>query len=392
MNQDSHDHEIGAALEREVSGLHDSPFTLADVQGRARGIRRRRHALAAGVAAAAVAVAVPSVLLLGSTDDRTGGLDPAAPTSSASEAVDATAQGASVLRDGTVTRPDGSTVDLAIGDDQVLSFGVLSDGRFVLTTNGRQVVQVLSADGEPEATYPAELNAFEVGATGDRVAWIDDDRRVQVLESGAREPIGMQDLPAVRYQSWTVDAVLGEQCAVSGSSCRVLVSHGYDATTEVTLDGVRDLETTETFRVSDVSVDGETWAVAFPPGENQQFGCSGLYDVASGMVTARTCDTSGLRFAPDGQHLEGSRGDNNMAGEVTVLDRDLAPVLTYSPGPQVVSRSGWADPETLLVSISDVEGRWSLVRVPIDGSAPTTVVGPVQGGNPEIETEFLPSM
>ena len=39
--------EIGAALERQVSGLHDTPFTLADVQGRARGIRRRRASLAA---------------------------------------------------------------------------------------------------------------------------------------------------------------------------------------------------------------------------------------------------------------------------------------------------------------------------------------------------------
>ena len=36
MNRHSHDQEIGAALEREVADLHDTPFTLADVQGRAR--------------------------------------------------------------------------------------------------------------------------------------------------------------------------------------------------------------------------------------------------------------------------------------------------------------------------------------------------------------------
>ena len=75
MNEHSQGTEIGAALERQVSGLHDTPFTLADVQGRARGIRRRRHALVAGAAAAAVAVAVPSVLLLGGSVDA-----PAPPT------------------------------------------------------------------------------------------------------------------------------------------------------------------------------------------------------------------------------------------------------------------------------------------------------------------------
>lgn len=392
MNEHLHGDEIGAALEREVADLHDTPFTLAGVRGRAQRIQRRRHGARAAAAVALAAVAVPAVLLLGGDDDRSGGLDPAAPTSSASEAVDAWAPGASVLRDGTVTRPDGSTVDLAIGEDRVLSFGVLSDGRFVLTTNGRQVVQVLGADGEPEATYPVELNMFEMSASGERATWIDDDRRVQVLESGARLPVGLQELPRVRYLSWMVDAVLGDECSVSGSSCRVLVSTGDGSTTEVTAAGVSYLDASESFTVDDVSPDGGTWAVAFPAGKNEQFGCSGLYDVASDSVTARTCETSALRFAPDGQHLEGARGDNNMAGELSVLDLDLAPLLTYSPDPEVVSRSAWADPETLLVSISSFAGQWSLVRVPIDGSAPTTVLGPVPGGNPELETEFLPSL
>ncbi|ANH36799.1 hypothetical protein I601_0346 [Nocardioides dokdonensis FR1436] len=387
MNEHLRSDEVGAALQREVSDLHDTPLTLGDVRGRARRIQRRRHGVRAAAAVTLAAVAVPAVLLLGGTDDRTDGVDPATPTPPGTS-------GTAVLHDGTVTLGDGRTVDLAIGDAAVSSLGVLSDGRMVLTTNTPEVVQVLSADGSEAATYPVELNTFAMGPTDDTAAWIAPDGRVQVLEAGIREPIGLQALPQRRRTFWTVDAVIGDECLMSGSGCRVLASDGDHTTTVVTMEGVADLEADEAFSVSDVSRDGGTWAVAFRPGRNEQFGCSGLYDVASDAVVARTCETSNLEFAPDGQHLLGTRGDNNMDGRVTVLDRDLTTVLTYQGvRDMVVSRSAWADAEALLLAVVGFEDQqWSLLRVPIDGSDPTTVMGPVDGGNPELESEFLPSM
>lgn len=383
MNEHLHSDDVGAALQREVSDLHDTPITLGDVRGRARRIQRRRHGVRATAAVALAAVAVPAVLLLGGTDDRTDGVDPATPSIT----------GTAVLHDGTVTLGDGSTVDLAIGDVDVSSFGVLSDGRMVLTTDEPGVVEVFDADGAQVATHPVELNTFATGPTDDTAAWIAPDGRVQVLVAGIREPIGLQALPQ-RLGYWMVDAVIGDDCSMSGSSCRVLASDGDHTTTVVSMDEVADLDAREDFSVSDVSPDGATWAVEFLPGENEQFGCSGLYDEASDTVTARTCATSNLEFAPDGQHLLGARGDNNMDGRVTVLDRDLTTVLTYDGDRQVVvSRSAWADAEALLLAVVGVEDQqWSLQRVPIDGSTPTTVVGPVDGGNPELESEFLPSM
>ena len=50
-----------------------------------------------------------------------------------------------------------------------------------------------------------------------------------------------------------------------------------------------------------------------------QYGCSGLYDPAAATMVARSCETSNLQFAPDGQHLLGMRGDNNMYGSADVF-------------------------------------------------------------------------
>ena len=125
----------------------------------------------------------------------------------------------------------------------------------------------------------------------------------------------------------------------------------------------------------------------FPPAEGEQFGCSGIYEVETGRVLARNCDTSGLRFAPYGRHLLGMRGDNAMFGQVQVYDEELPQVSVYQPpGKGVVKTAAWADESHLFVVIADLDSQpgWSLLRVPIDGGAPETVVGPVAGPNPEM--------
>ena len=140
-----------------------------------------------------------------------------------------------------------------------------------------------------------------------------------------------------------------------------------------------------------MSPDGRLWAVSFPPPEGDQFGCSGIYDVETGQVLARNCDTSGLRFAPDGKHLIGMRGDNAMFGQVEVYDEELDQVMVYDPrGGRVVKAASWSDASHLLVVIADLDSQpeWSLLRVPIDGGDPETVVGPVDGPNPESSSAF----
>ena len=80
----THD-ELRGALQRRADGVGwdagDHPLDLADVQGRARGIRRRRVAVSGLAAAAVLAVAVP----VGLNATGPGGarsVDPAGPTPS----------------------------------------------------------------------------------------------------------------------------------------------------------------------------------------------------------------------------------------------------------------------------------------------------------------------
>jgi hypothetical protein len=383
-------------LERRADHVHGAPFSLDDVRGRARSIQRRRRAAVAGAVAAVVAAAiiVPTALVGG--PDRTSP-DPAPPSPTVTPSPSPSAAetpGASVLHDGVLTRPDGSTVPLDVDTADVQQLGVLTDGRIVVAGTRPYGVQVYSPDGELESEHEVALNAITMSADDTLATWLDETFRVVVLESGVAEPTTFDGgIPMPGESPGSLDAVLGSDCAAGG--CTVLGGDYATTTTEVTLTANRDLETSEPLRVAAVSPDGERWAVTFPAGESEQFGCSGLYDPAAGDVVARNCDTTLWSYSPDGVHLTGARGDNTMWGSVEVLDEDLDVVLSYEPGAgQVVKDWGWADAEHLLVVVVGLDGEspdWSLLRVPIDGGDPEVVAGPVPGPNAEMPSLFIVS-
>ncbi len=157
-----------------------------------------------------------------------------------------------------------------------------------------------------------------------------------------------------------VNAVIGTDCANGG--CRVLVSKDNVTTTEVTADGVRDLPTSRTISVSDVSPGGELWAVSFAVGDGGQYGCVGLVD--------------------------------GTTGKVSVLDQDLCPVGTHKPANgKVISMATWADDtHVLAVVVGLQDNRWTVVRVGLGGQDPEVIAGPVAGVNAEMGREFLPSL
>jgi hypothetical protein len=107
---------------------------------------------------------------------------------------------------------------------------------------------------------------------------------------------------------------------------------------------------------------------------------------------ARDCSAYSLTFAPDGEHVLSGYGENNMVGNVRVLDLNLRPVLEFDPpGRSVVaSRVAWADADNLLVAVSDWQHpTWTLERVSLDGGDPKVLDGPVDGRNPETVAEYL---
>lgn len=367
---DQMEERLGRSLDQQAAGLHEAPFALDDVRDRARSIRRRRRGVAAAVVAAVVAVALPVGLLAGGGEERA--VDPADPAPTR----------AAVLHDDVVTLPDGHEV--AAPYDEVTQLATLQDGRIVLMLPRRAVV--LDAAGTELASYPVLVNDLTTGNNG-AIAWIGADQRVRVLEPDRAEPATLARVPA---EVFTVEAVIGDRC--DEDLCQVYAGDGSAITHRVYADEAVPLDWEPPFdRITDATASGERWAVALPRGPDEQHPCTALFAPVESEIVARTCETSGLRFSPDEQHLLGQRGDNNMYGEVSVLDTDLRPVLTYRPDDGlVVSRAAWADAEHLEVAVVDPgTSAWSLVRVPIDGGAPEVLAGPDPGGNPEMVAEYV---
>ena len=124
--------------------------------------------------------------------------------------------------------------------------------------------------------------------------------------------------------------------------------------------------------------------------DGEQYGCVGLYDVASTTVTARSCTTANLRLSPDGRHVVGGYRENGASARVSVLDRGLRPVLVYAPDQRVVSGATWADDTHLLAAVAGVDGRgWTLESVDLGDGASSTLGGPDDGVPPGSGTEFL---
>lgn len=380
-NHSTLEERLSRSLDQQATALHDAPFTLDDVRGRARGIQRRRRGVAAGVVAVVAAIAVPVALLAGPGSDRTEGVDPAPrPTTAA----------ASVLHAGQLTLPDGRTVDVDLPSN-VTQVGVLGDGRIVAPVNsGGGRIRVLSPQGEWIDDYPVMDTMLTMGVDDQAVAWIDPDYRVQVLESGVDEPVTFPGVPMPGEAVGSIDAVLGSDCAAGG--CTVLAGDHEVTTHRITLDGATPLETAEPFRVRDVSPDGRTWAVTLARDvDREQFGCAALYDVEAGAVTARNCDTTLIGFSLDGRHVTATRSDGGpFLGEPSILDLGLREVGRVSHPDGVVSSLGWEDAEHLLVSVADWDGAaWSLLRVNLDGTTDAVLEGPAAGELPEIAPEYL---
>ena len=371
MTQETFERE----LTRRADDVHGAPFSLDDVRGKAMSIRRRRRAAVAGGVAAVVAlvVLVPTVLG-GGSGPKSDGVDPAPPAPGHS----------AVLHDGTLTLPDGSEVRLGVDNEDVTQLGVLTDGRIVLALQQPFAVRVYQPDGTLQEQYAVQTNAITMSANDDAVAWIGEDFRSWVLASGAAEPVQLNGVPMPGEASGSIDAVL--------SPDHLLVGDWNTTTGEVIGNSYRQLTSSEPFRVTDVSPDGDLWAVVLPPGPDEQFGCAALYDPEGAEIVAETCDTWGLRFSPDGQHLLGSRGDNAMISDATVLDLDLAPVGQWESSGRgdVLKSVVWSDAGHLLVSETNwKDSSWALVRVDLTWADREVLDGPVSGGNPETTNEYL---
>jgi hypothetical protein len=370
MSQETFERELA----RRAEDVHGAPLSLEDVRGKAVAIRRRRRAAVAAAVAAVVALVIVVPTVLGGGPGKKSDAPEPAPRVPGHTAV---------LHDGAVTMPDGTVVDLDVDEADVTQLGVLTDGRIVLAMSKPRSVRVYAPDGSTYSTYPVAYNVITMSPHDDAVAWVSRNLWTQVLTSGASEPATRAGIPMPGEGIGSIDAVLDTGDLLVGD---------YNTTTNViSPEGAAELSTSEPLRVTDVSPDGSLWAVQYADDSDPQFGCSGLYDPEQDRMVARSCETSGLTFSPDGEHLLGMRGDNDMFGQVETYDLDLRQVSVHDPGDRtVIKDAAWSDSGHLLLSISGVaeHPQWTLVRVATDRSEREVLAGPEPGPNAEHPTVF----
>ena len=286
-------------LERRAEDVQPRHFGFEDVRTTAYRIRRRRRLAASGGSRGGRgrgAAGARHVRRLAARRGARSRPQPS-PTGHTAFAARPAAQPA--------RRAARSPLDLDNRDVQQL--GVLTDGRIVVAVTNSRIVRVYGSDGTLESEHDVALNQITMSADDTLAAWIDDDSRVVVLESGVTEPTTFEwgiPMPGEAYGS--IDAVYGSDCANDG--CTVLGGDFSTTTTRLSLrsEPGTDLETSEPLRVAAVSPDGEQWAVSFPPGDGEQFGCSGVYFPATDLVIGTDVRHDVLavlagRHPPDGE-------------------------------------------------------------------------------------------
>lgn len=387
--------QVHDALARRVEPLHHAPLALDDVRRRARGIQRRRRAVAGAAVAAVLAIAVPVGLALDGPArrseqppvDRTPGvvetvrIDPRTAPQGAGPAIplaDYTA--------GTVTVGD-DVVQLGADYYQVTQYG---DGWLATRRqdDGLRTIDVLTADLEVE-DRAVDSYGFTVSPDGAQVAWterLDARRWTVVVHDTARQEAERTTIVPTGSPDDTVAVV----SFLSGG--RVLVRRFEIDTAPAMSDFVADgerLTDVDDIRVASSSPATDVVAGGFdrPDGTT----CWGTWDgddLTAGPVRT-DCTRVPAQFSPDGSRLAAYPAPTGPAtGEdptsVSLLDAATGRVLAdFEVTPRrkqtvgIFTQMAWEDDDHLLVTYGEGYGyqQW-VMRLGVDGSV-ERVAGPV---------------
>jgi hypothetical protein len=374
-----------------------SSLGLAEVQGRARSIRRRRTATAVAGAAVAVALVVPTVAIAshsGATHDEPGPATRMPSSTQTARAADTHAgldlRGLPVgepprggyLAEGRIHLADGGTGQIYPVADRVDDFALLADGTAVYHTrdqSGHTSVAVTDSGGADHGPYPAG-DGLAVDATGTSVVWVSPDGQVHAWVATESAPRTVGD--PVPGEGPQADGVTGD-CSVL---CQVLVRTTDQTTGEVADWVVRPTGSARQVAprdplvtVNDISSAGERLGYT-EIGDGTS--CSAVVDV-SGAASWRTCQHTLLAFSPDADHVSADVAYHSGDGSGVVaaydgLDGKLLFEHRSSAQTQaLVQGTVWEDDSHLLGVVRQGLD-WAVVRFGIDGSM-ELAVRPVTG-------------
>jgi WD40 repeat protein len=388
------DDELNRVLHDRADGMSHAPLAFDDVRGKAVSIRRRRR-LASGIGvAAAIAVIVPTAMMATKSTNSDGSLPAVTQPTVATDTADPTPTSTPVMgkphaldvRD----LPTGAPPQVAYVDDAAQS----NTRAYVVvgTDTVQQVgetVAITRDDGTAFGPFPASSLART--ADGSAAAWANLKGVVMLWRPGADAPVAMGDsgLQGAIIQALTGDCREGGQCAawvIGGDG-----SEGVSTSVRVDQDGSVDQADpgSTVDLVKDVMQSGLLIGVSQRDDYNS---CSSLVALDTPGARWKTCKHTLDAFSPSGAYVAASDPfhSGNLNGNIAIYDAATGKATTYriaSAGDSAYySYFAWEDDSHLLFAANQ-DGKWSIVRMGVDGSM-EYAVPPAELGD-ELSNPFI---
>lgn len=276
-----------------------------------------------------------------------------------------------------LVRTSGDSVELSV--DQPFGFVPMGNGLVVLVADGDSAA-VANIDGTGGEVTREEVLGYRLAVTDDGsiAAWLAPDGSVHGVEAGGQRTF---ELPQVDGAS--------EMGAISGrTTCFEAESEIGGCTAFVDVDDPRQAWLTSSHGIVDVagsmlSVVDAGDALLGLISVTDEGSCGGLFKKPT-KPAWQTCDHTLTSFSPDGSGVLGTDAYLDGFGQRSVAFLDakdgtlLHEFTSKGRGPTVL-QTAWEDEDHALAVVFE-RGRWSIVRLGVDGSA-EIALGPLEGSD-----------
>jgi hypothetical protein len=381
MNTHFPDSDLTRHLARkadEFDRLGGSALELGQVLDRAGEIRRGRRMRATMVMAAAVlAIAVPTALLVTGNDHVHKPVTPAkeVKVDRSPITLDGLKQGEAPrvgYVEGSSWHANGSTVELT-PTGSVRAAVPLGDAYLVETHLGDGNLRATVVPTPPEfvgqeTTWPV-AGGLALSSGGNVAAFVQPDGTPVVVQDGGRTSYELPKIP--RGTGFEAAAVVGEECRPNApdSGCAVWVSSSGEQpqTWVVTAEGAVP---------SDLSIrtvvltDEAELVTGITEVEDDLTTCSEVLRLEGGAPLWRVCGHHPVAFSPDGTELLGfADGDGLGTTGLAVYDSATGDALLElgTARDAFVPQAIWEDESHLLATVFE-KGRWAILRIGLDGN------------------------
>lgn len=236
-------------------------------------------------------------------------------------------------------------------------------------------VLVRNRRGDIRARYPDPVSRLATNAERNIVAWIAEDNRPMILQTGHKQALEMPREPKGRNGDPV--AVVGKDCfngpeTVVGAGCTVFFmlsigdqtvpyessEHGIVAPVDTEIDELFDVSQDRAMIGGQASTDSES--------------CSRFEREDKSY---ETCDYLLYRFSPDARHILGHGpeiGEGPATDTLHLIDARTGESVRTIRSPAdsyTLWEAAWEDDSHLLVVVNQDETTWAIVRIGLDGSA-----------------------